>query len=508
MPSKSTDWAPGPPPGSDRAEQIEMLAASPPTLLALVNLRRIFPIVLFTGVASLAVQHTVDPDMWWHLRTGELIVSSGIPRQDVFSYTASANEWVAHEWLSQVVMWLTYRAGGLVALMILFAVIVTATFAIVYRMSPGKPNIASLATLVAAGGTAAVWGVRVQLVNLLLLAVFLLLLERRKDGSIGGWVWFAFPALTLLWVNLHSGYLLGVAALGAYLAGELIELKTTHHDPRTLPARDVARLGASIASCLGAALVNPNGARMLVYPFETLGSTVQRRFITEWHPPSPDQPVFWLLVLLVLFGIGGMLRSPARPSATELLMFAGTAVGAALSARNVPIFAVVAGPILARHWSAALGFVERERPRGRLDRQTALAATAIAALGIAVAATTIASNDEAVDASLPVAAVDWLDDRSGSGRVFNAYGWGGYLIWRGYPVFIDGRADVYRDQGLLDFAAIYYAADGWQGKLDAAAVDYVLVERGSTLGQVLRGDPGWQTAYEDRIATVFTRPGS
>ena len=238
-----------------------------------MNIRRLFPFTLFALILGTAVRHTVDPDMWWHLRTGQWISDHGIPRHDIYSFTFPDNEWVTHEWLSEILMWGLYRIGELPALMVFFAAVTALTWWIVYRLCPGKPYVAGMTVAVAAKASEVVWGSRPQLFNLLLFALFIYLLERRKDGSLGGWVFVAFPLTIAVWANLHSGFLLGIVLLGTYLVGEYLEGRRAAPLDGTLTSKDVARLAASIGACIVAALANPNGARLLVYPFETLASS-------------------------------------------------------------------------------------------------------------------------------------------------------------------------------------------------------------------------------------------
>ena len=78
-------------------------------------LRRIFsfPVMLAGLLAMLAVltvrQRFNDPDMWWHLKTGEVIwTTHTIPTTDLFSYTTNHHGWIPHEWLSQVLIYGAY----------------------------------------------------------------------------------------------------------------------------------------------------------------------------------------------------------------------------------------------------------------------------------------------------------------------------------------------------------------------------------------------------------------
>ena len=458
---------------------------------------------------AVAVQPTIDPDMWWHLRTGEAILRDGIPHHDLFSFTYPTNEWVTHEWLSQVAMWGLYKFGGLNGSIVFFAAITTLTWWLAYLLSEGKPYVAGMVVAVAAKASQVVWGSRPQLFNLLFFAVFVFLLEKRKDGAVGRWIYVAFPALTLVWANLHSGYLLGIVVLVTYLVGEYLERRRVVPDSRTLPSADLGPLGVAAAAAAVAALANPNGWRLWVYPFETLGSSVQRDLIAEWFPPSPDQLIFWLTTGLVVVGIFGFVRASRRPSITDLLVFGGTAVGAFLSVRNIPIFAIAAAPIICRYLVDALPAGVLLEPVGEEEERrlpTLVAGATIGVAALAIAGGTLAGNAATVADRFPEAAVDWLE-ASGleDERMFNGYGWGGYLIWRGIPVYVDGRADVYGDEGLLNFRQTWEIEPGWEEPLDRFEVSLVMVPRGSRLAGILNDAPGWRSEYEDGVARVFGR---
>ena len=472
-------------------------------------MRRLFPFALFVVLMAAAVRPTIDPDMWWHLRTGEAILSGGIPRTDLFSFTFPANEWVAHEWLSQILMWSLFQLGGLVGLSIFFAAVTAATWGLVYLISDDKPYVAGIVVAVAATTSSIVWGSRPQLFSLLFLAAFLFLIEKRRSGALGRWVFVAFPVLTVLWANLHSGYLLGIVVLGTYLVGDYLESRRSTPDVRALSPSDLRLLAVATAASAVAALANPNGARIWWYPFETLFSTVQRELIIEWLPPRPTQLVFWLVGGLVIVGIVAFVRALRGPSITDLLVFGGTAVGAYLSLRNIPIFTVASAPILCRYLATALPSASWRVADDSSESQripTALAAAAIGVAAAAIAATTLVANPEAIRSRFPEAALDWIEaDQRTEDRIFNTYDWGGYLIWRGYPVYVDGRADVYGDVGLLRWAQTSRVEPGWEEPLDSYGVDLVLVKSDSLLANKLTDAPGWGLAYADSVARVFAR---
>ena len=490
------------------------------TKSSFLNTKRLFVALFAIALFTMAVRETLDPDMWWHLRTGEYIARLGIPAQDVFSFTVRQNAWVTHEWLSQVIMWQVYLVGhlvgGLPGLILFFAALIALTFWLLYLACAGRPYLAAFIVLLAAITSAIVWGVRPQIFNMLLTAVFVLIVERVKDGQWRVRALWWLPLLMLVWANLHSGYLLGVVLLGTYAVGDLAQHWLATPTERTLSKTVVTHLfGVTIASFLVAA-VNPSGIELWIYPFLTLGSGAMQAYIQEWLSPDFHQTFFWPFAGMLALGVLGWIFNKHRPTITEMLLLLGTGAAGLLSARHIPLFAIVATPIIVRHWlgvvadSRLASVLAGSQPEQPIKPLFAVLnwLILVAAVGTAVfwSVSKISGNDAAIAARYPVAAVDYLE-ASGldKARGYNSYNWGGYLIWRGIPVFVDGRADVYGDPFLLFYRETFEVHSTWQEPLNQHNVDYVLMERGTPLTAVLTASPEWNQVYEDNIAQIFVR---
>jgi hypothetical protein len=167
------------------------------------------------------------------------------------------------------------------------------------------------------------------------------------------------PLLTLLWANFHSGYLLGIVYLAVYTFGEAIETFISRNKAETfapsaplrlrnLPWSEIKLLGGITAVSFLAAALNPNGPELWIYPFLTLGSSAMQTYIVEWHSPDFHQRIFWPFLALGALGVLGWAFSPRRPRASDLLLFGGTAFAGFVSARNIPLFAIIVPPIVCR----------------------------------------------------------------------------------------------------------------------------------------------------------------
>jgi len=112
-----------------------------------------------------------------------------------------------------------------------------------------------------------------------------------------------------------------------------------------------------------------------------------------------------------------------------------------------------------------------------------------------------------IDRVLPRRAVEYVRENPPQGNMLNAYNWGGYLMYAlpEYPVFVDGRTDLYGDQFLADYLRAARGGDNWRDMVDQYAIGWVLVETGSGLANNLLNEPGWRLAYSDDQASLYVK---
>jgi hypothetical protein len=234
-----------------------------------------------------------------------------------------------------------------------------------------------------------------------------------------------------------------------------------------------------------------------------------QHFIQEWFSPDFHQLMWQPLALffLAIIGFGMLGKKPLRPTQIILTLVFGYA--ALISARHVPLFAIVAIPPLAEKIDSLIHIPSEDPKQVKLLQVIAPAVivfTLLLGVGRLIQATSDQTESEAQ--VFPRAAVNWIVQNQPEGQIFNSYGWGGYIIWRLYPayrVYIDGRADVYGDQFLYAFMNVYRANPGWEKTLEIQDIRIILVEPGSSLANALRQTSGWTPAFEDDVSILFIR---
>lgn len=496
---------------------------SPATaLLARITSGLVLRGLLFIAIFSLAAVPPTDPDLWWHLSNGRLMVATAsIPHADVYSFSAAGQPWVMHEWLADLGMYGLDRLGGLPLLVATFALIVTAAAACLYwllRRSGLQPVPSVVLTLVGALAGSTAWGARPQLLNLMLAGVLLVGLRLYREGRLSPWL---LPPFIGIWANLHSAFVVGIIMVGLFWAGQAFDRR--RGDETAISGARLRDLAFAIGGSLVLAMVNPFGIQALLFAVGTLTSPLIQGNIQEWASPDFHSLAGLLFEAIVVLMLIGLATRRVRLATSDWLLALGLLYLGFSSQRHVPLFVLAAAPLYGRCAQALLERVRRPSPvRRRLAANRGLA-IGVANLGLLLVAGAgmiayralpnlqPAQQRTEVAGALPVAATAALQSLGQPVRVFDYYDYGGYLIWTLYPaggrVFIDGRVEVYGPKIFADYLRVNYLADGWDGVLTGARPDAIVIPSGHPLVSLLLRDPSWRQFHRDRVATVFTRVG-
>ncbi len=490
-------------------------------MLKNLTTQRLMVAILFILLFAMAVRIPLDTDTWWHLRSGEYILAHrSVPLTDPFSLTRLDQPWIDHSWGSQIIMYGFYRLfggagqpgdGGNVGLAVYTALLATAGMVFVYQMCEGNVYLRAFVVILAAATAAVFWSARPQMTSFFLSTVILYLLYLYKRRRVDR-LWL-IPIIMLIWVNLHSGFAIGFILLFGTIAGEVLGRLFDGKNPDVLTWPHIGKLVAITVLALVVLVVNPNTTQMWTYPFRTVGIGVLQQYIQEWASPDFHRRETWPFVLMLLGTLAAVGLSGKRIDWTDLVLVGGTAFMSLYAGRNISTFAVVAAPVLSRHVNVILEERGLRLPRTRPARGIALVVNWLLLLIVILGAggkIVLALNPKAVAEAqiegLPVKAAAYLNEHKLAGPMFNSYNWGGYLMFAApeYPVFVDGRTDLY-DDALLTQWLQTMQGDHWQDTFAQWNIRLAVIERDSSLAKLLRQEPAWKEVYQDNQASIFQR---
>jgi hypothetical protein len=473
--------------------------------------------ILLFGLLAMTARNATDPDLWWHLRTGQWIVETGhVPHSDPFSLTRAGHAWVSHEWLSEVVFYELWKHAGTPALIVFSAMITTTGFLLLYlRCLPrgGKRDWAAAATALGALAAAPSWGVRPQMFTFTLASLLLWIVDR---GEHRPRLLFWIPPLFLLWLNLHAGFALGPALLLAYGVGLMMET-AAGNTPWQEACPIILRVLLLLLVCLALVPLNPSGAHLYLYPLHTLLSSGMRSFIGEWRSPDFHEGLYRPLLLVWMLVLTALASFRSRPKGRVLVPLLLTAFAALDAVRHIPIFLLLAIPVIAAALPVAAdnrAHVSKSARRGApiaLRHRLFFNAAVLVLMAVFAAARwgSLFRNQNTREAEqFPQKAIAFLRSGDYPRKIFVYYDWGGYAIWELYPeyrVFIDGRADLYGGELLQQFRTAVQLRTGWHEVLDTWKVEAVLVPPSCAVAQALLLDPNWHEAFSDSKAIILLR---
>ncbi|MGB1285991.1 MAG: hypothetical protein ACPG7F_05620 [Aggregatilineales bacterium] len=475
-----------------------------------LTLERITPIILLALLLGMATRIPVDTDTWWHLRSAEYVLENGTIHGDPFSHTKMGETWINHSWGAQIVMQGAYTLLGDAGLGLFTALLAAGGMMLLFRISAGMVYMRAMIIILGAATAAVFWTARPQMISFFLHCLLIYILLDTKRNGIDR-LWFILP-LMWLWGNLHAGYSIGFIMLGAFVVGEIVNHLTGTAEHK-LPRSAIIKLIVITVLAPIVMLLNPYGLDMLLVPFRTVGIGELRQFIQEWNSPNFQGAETFPFIAMIALLFMAAWRSTLKFDWTYFFLISGTMFMALLYGRNIAVYAVVATPILSYFVADVFNsFNLNFRPRQTVTKTLARLNILIAALVVGgylfyLLATLnpviIAENQ--VD-FLPVEAVVYMNNSELEGNLFNSYNAGGYIMFAApdYPVFIDGRTDLYGDF-LSTYIRTSSAASGWRDTLAEYDIGIVLIETKASLAVALRDESGWDEVYDDENWSIFTQ---
>ena len=496
---------------------------------------RVLGILVAATAFVLAVTRVEDPDTWTHLALGRLMVESrSLPSHELLAFPSVALPYHDTEWLFDAVLYLTFRSAGLAGIVLLKAATVALAFWILFKDAalPREPaaDRPLRAWIAAAVLLACLPMVRYRFVErpdiVLMLCLGFTIYALDAYRLEGRRFIYTLPLVHVLWANMHPSVILTLVPFGALIVGglglRLIGRWRGQELPGTPPARQLRSVSTVLVLSLLASLVNPRGVESLTLPFRLAGMRWAVLEITELQrPPVGLYPGVYILAGLLLLALVAAWRLVPIIPALGVLPFVYLGL---TGVRFIFLFTIVGAPVLARTLAALAvspSAVRLRRPAFALAVIGVVLSTLATGLAFAQVRPLADGRKTAglgVDARfVPEGALRYLDGIGMTGRLFNAFHFGGYIAWRDFPkraAIVDGRG--YLPAGLAEEIHFARAYPDHLARLqstygfEAAVMDYPLYSGGGVEHLAPDADwglasPDWALVYWDDYALVYLK---
>lgn len=464
-------------------------------------------VAVFAAPVLVCLQRAVvaDPDIWWHLRTGQWILEHrALPRTDPFSTFGMGKPWAAYSWLFELIVLKLYEHFQLVGTLAFSAsmvlAITVAMHHLIKRLQLDFTKIALL-TITAMVSMSRLYAPRPWLLTILFFVLEMdILIYARKTGKTRELLWL--PLIFALWANIHVQFINGFVVLGI----AVFEVVLAHWWPQLNNRLNATKLFLVSIACVLATFLNPYGWRIYKIAYELASQKGVLYKVQELQAMPFREAGDYGVLLLALAAVGALAWNRRVPVFETTLLTVATLL-AFRSQRDLWMLVVAACAVLASELPGT------EEQRRRLPR------FALPIVGLAVVLVVFAGgvvlrvNNSRLHAlladTLPVRAVEVIKERHLGGPLYNNYDWGGFLIWDlGYPVSIDGRAALHGDEQIDRSVATWSAEPSWASNPELSSAGLVIAPVKAPLAQILRMDSRFQLAYEDKVAAVFVARGS
>lgn len=494
-------------------------------------------------------------DLWWHLAAGRWMVANhAFPGNDPFSFTHFKAPWIDNEWLSEIVFYGVWIAGGNSALLVFRAFLFFALLMVLKTFFSQARTPSSFLPAAASGVALSYgwWELRPSVFSILGMIGLCCLLERMRRRKVSPYL---IPLLFVFWCNLHPGFLLGILLLVGTVVLLWMEPLFGGTPWTGLPRLKLTLTWTAVLS-IAATFFNPYGWRVYEQQVSIASNHAYRQILDEWAPPGVAFTLFagsillWFLLLrfrktslvslaplfltaalsfsavrfeeyFALIGIPVIFARSGWRSAPRIALFSFILIGAVLiGCFSPPGLSPPAQAVLKQaddqfllHWSRgvciAMVLLLAILYSGRLGRfsipvrRYAIPLFFGMVITLALFAfhyTGIVPRDGVQENRYPVKCLEALP-RSTEDHVFNRLSWGGWLLWeKGTLTYIDGRC--WGEPIFFEYADV---SRRWREIFQKWQIRWVIVEPTDSVAASLSSAPDWQVVCRDNASVVFTK---
>jgi hypothetical protein len=505
-------------------------------------------LLLILFVIASSMSGIFDTDIWLHLKTGKLILSGfKVPTADPYSFTTSGKPWINHEWLFQVVAYLTYRSGGVDGLVFLQTLLIALAFFVLFLIGFRDNKhlfTTTVISILAIYATHSRFNLRPDVLSLIFFGIFL----HQLTFARGGPILYLLALWQLVWVNCHGYFFLGPLLILLFISAELIRRYLPH-----LPG-DWSKTGACDDATLQrltrvfflvflVCFLNPQFIVGALYPIRILVDVLSGKashafqHVQELTNALPfkgntfgGDKQLYILISAALFSLIVRWRTL---NIVHILLYVLFVPFGLLALRNVGFLSFTMYFILVSRLDALEATAKKKIKIGISSKAIDILAKIFVAMvfiwylgkaGYSQIFSRYYDFDtyqmksmlqDTIGYRYPKKCVDFIMKNRLPGNLFNDFNSGAYLIYHAYPqykVFIDGRTELYPK----DFFTTYFSII-LEGKKKTFAeqvekfnINTVMLNNSTahippSIFKMLYTHPQWQLVFFDEAGVVFLK---
>ena len=518
---------------------------------------------------------TLQNDTYYTIRIGEHIIKNGIDMQDPFSWHQDLAYTYPH-WAYDVITYLIYAAFGMNGIYITTCILSVILGLCVYMVNRKLVKNQLVSFLITVGVMYLIRdyiAARAQLVTFILFILTIFLIEKfletkKKRYAVG------LIIIPILIANLHLAvfpfyFVLYLPYIAEYVIANISESiiykkairkqlmrkikklsKTSGNDnkikelqeklkqfdeqvdrikiKRTRELQNPYRIKLNkndnvkwliliMIICLFTGLLTPLGTTPYTYLLKTMqGNTTQN--INEHLPMTLANDTEMICTLIIFLSI--LIFTKAKIRLSDLFMLGGLCYLMLKSRRQVTMFVLICSVILNRLICEIESIYSEETIKKATQKITSVLGiilTSVIMIGFSYEMAKDKFDDTYIDeSSYPVQACDYIIENIdlGQARFYNEYNYGSYMLFRGIPVFIDSRADLYapefsgkEDDIFMDFIETSNISKFYEDTFEKYGITHVITYENSKMNMIITktNDPKYKELYKDEHFVIYER---
>lgn len=536
----------------------------------------ILAIILIAIICVALSPVTLQNDTYYTIKVGEHIAKYGVDMEDPFSWHEDLGYTYPH-WGYDLITYLIYNTFGMTGIYVTTCILAVILGISIYLVNSKLTKNQVLSFILTIGVMYVIRGyiaARAQLVTFILFALTIYFIEKfletkKKRYGVG------LIIIPILIANLHIAvfpfyFILYLPYIGEYIIAALGELviyrklekrkleikikklkdKQSESEKINQLEKQLEELNAKVDKvkikrtkelqnpykikltkndnvkwlilimviCAFTGLLTPLGTEPYTYLAKTMeGNTTQN--INEHLPMTiANETEAMCAIILVL---APLIFTKVKIKLSDLFMIGGLGYLMLITRRQVTMFAIIGSVVLNRLITNLIISYDNEELieqwKKRITSKIGIIITCILVIGLGYYFAKDKFDDEYIDeSSYPVQACDYILTHIdlGQARFYNEYNYGSYMIYRGIPVFIDSRADLYApefsgkdDDIFMDFIETSGISKFYEDIFEKYNITHVITYKNSKMNMIITrtNDKNYKELYSDNYFTVYER---